>query len=59
MTGASSVHEMNTRAGVGGRDNPSPHCAADEWPIMPTAHVGFRLIPGGFFTRNPALDVPR
>ena len=30
----------------------------EEWPIMPTAHVGFRLIPGGFFSRNPALDVP-
>ena len=30
----------------------------EEWPIMPTAHVGFRLIPGGFFARNPALDVP-
>jgi primary-amine oxidase len=31
----------------------------EEWPIMNTTHVGFRLIPGGFFTRNPALDVPR
>jgi primary-amine oxidase len=30
----------------------------EEWPIMPTTHVGFRLIPGGFFARNPALDVP-
>jgi primary-amine oxidase len=30
----------------------------EEWPIMPAAHVGFRLIPGGFFSRNPALDVP-
>ena len=30
----------------------------EEWPIMPAAHVGFRLIPGGFFARNPALDVP-
>lgn len=30
----------------------------EEWPIMSTAHVGFRLIPGSFFTRNPALDVP-
>ena len=26
---------------------------------MSAAHVGFRLIPGGFFARNPALDVPR
>jgi primary-amine oxidase len=31
----------------------------EEWPIMNTTHVGFRLIPGGFFERNPALDVPR
>ncbi len=31
----------------------------EEWPVMPVAHVGFRLIPGGFFSRNPALDVPR
>jgi primary-amine oxidase len=30
----------------------------EEWPIMPASHVGFRLIPGGFFSRNPALDVP-
>jgi primary-amine oxidase len=30
----------------------------EEWPIMPVAHVGFRLIPANFFTRNPALDVP-
>jgi primary-amine oxidase len=30
----------------------------EEWPIMPATHVGFRLIPGGFFSRNPALDVP-
>ena len=31
----------------------------EEWPVMPTTHVGFKLIPGGFFSRNPALDVPR
>jgi primary-amine oxidase len=31
----------------------------EEWPIMNATHVGFRLMPGGFFTRNPALDVPR
>lgn len=31
----------------------------EEWPVMPVTHVGFKLIPGGFFTRNPALDVPR
>ena len=31
----------------------------EEWPVMPVAHLGFKLVPGGFFTRNPALDVPR
>jgi primary-amine oxidase len=30
----------------------------EEWPVMPAAAVGFRLVPDGFFTRNPALDVP-
>jgi primary-amine oxidase len=30
----------------------------EEWPVMPVAAVGFRLVPDGFFTRNPALDVP-
>ena len=31
----------------------------EEWPVMPTTRLGFRLIPGGFFERNPALDVPK
>jgi primary-amine oxidase len=31
----------------------------EEWPVMPATHVGFKMIPAGFFTRNPALDVPR
>jgi primary-amine oxidase len=30
----------------------------EDWPVMPTARTGFRLVPHGFFTRNPALDVP-
>jgi primary-amine oxidase len=30
----------------------------EEWPVMPMTHLGFRMIPGGFFARNPALDVP-
>ncbi|TWU22803.1 primary-amine oxidase [Bythopirellula polymerisocia] len=30
----------------------------EEWPIMPTAGVGFKLVPMSFFTENPALDVP-
>jgi primary-amine oxidase len=31
---------------------------AEEWPVMSAAHSGFSLVPVGFFTRNPALDVP-
>jgi primary-amine oxidase len=31
---------------------------AEEWPVMPVHRTGFKLIPCGFFARNPALDVP-
>ena len=31
----------------------------EEWPVMPSAHAGFKLLPVGFFSRNPALDVPK
>jgi primary-amine oxidase len=31
----------------------------EEWAVMPVTHVGFKLIPAGFFSRNPALDVPK
>jgi primary-amine oxidase len=31
----------------------------EEWPIMPVTHVGFKMIPGAFFDRNPAMDVPK
>jgi primary-amine oxidase len=40
---------------VGVTHTPRP----EEWPVMPAAHAGFRLEPDGFFTRNPALDLPR
>lgn len=30
----------------------------EDWPVMPVAALGFRLMPIGFFDRNPALDVP-
>jgi primary-amine oxidase len=31
----------------------------EEWPVMPVEYTGFRLVPVGFFDRNPALDVPQ
>jgi primary-amine oxidase len=34
--------------------NPRP----EEWPVMPSHRAGFSLLPDGFFSRNPALDVP-
>ena len=30
----------------------------EEWPVMPVARAGFKLVPCGFFDRNPALDLP-
>lgn len=34
--------------------NPRP----EDWPVMPVHEAGFKLAPSGFFTRNPALDLP-
>jgi primary-amine oxidase len=31
----------------------------EEWAVMPVTHVGFKMIPGSFFSRNPSLDVPK
>jgi primary-amine oxidase len=31
----------------------------EEWPLMPVHRAGFKLMPCGFFDRNPALDVPK
>jgi len=31
----------------------------EDWPVMSVHRAGFRLVPTGFFSRNPALDVPR
>jgi primary-amine oxidase len=30
----------------------------EDWPVMPVAYIGFSLKPSGFFTANPAIDVP-
>jgi primary-amine oxidase len=30
----------------------------EDYPVMPTAYIGFLLKPNGFFTENPANDVP-
>lgn len=30
----------------------------EDYPVMPTAYIGFTLKPSGFFTANPANDVP-
>jgi primary-amine oxidase len=30
----------------------------EDWPVMPVHRAGFQLTPAGFFSRNPALDVP-
>ena len=29
----------------------------EDFPVMPAETIGFRLVPRGFFTRNPALEV--
>ena len=31
---------------------------AEDYPVMPTAYIGFLLKPNGFFDKNPANDVP-
>ncbi|MDX2031450.1 MAG: primary-amine oxidase [Blastocatellia bacterium] len=31
----------------------------EDYPVMPVHKAGFKLMPVGFFSRNPALDVPR
>lgn len=30
----------------------------EEWPIMNVHPTGFKLMPAGFFSRNPALALP-
>ncbi|MDZ8188531.1 MAG: primary-amine oxidase [Nostoc sp. ChiSLP02] len=30
---------------------------SEDWPVMPTHRVGFKLVPRGFFHRNPAINL--
>ncbi|KAI3862856.1 hypothetical protein MKX03_013005 [Papaver bracteatum] len=30
----------------------------EDWPVMPVKHIGFTLVPHGFFNCSPAVDVP-
>ncbi len=30
----------------------------EDWPVMPCSYIGFHLKPVGFFSRNPAIDLP-
>lgn len=30
----------------------------EDWPIMNSHHAGFKLVPAGFFSSNPAIGVP-
>lgn len=39
---------------VGVTHNPRP----EDWPVMPVHAAGFRLVPWGFFDKNPAMDLP-
>ncbi|WP_375477891.1 primary-amine oxidase [uncultured Nostoc sp.] len=31
---------------------------SEDWPVMPVHRVGFKLVPRGFFSRNPAINLP-
>ncbi|KAL2935879.1 Phenylethylamine oxidase [Bienertia sinuspersici] len=31
---------------------------SEDWPVMPVEHIGFMLMPHGFFNSSPAVDVP-
>jgi primary-amine oxidase len=34
--------------------NPRP----EDWPVMPVYEAGFKLVPWGFFSSNPVMDLP-
>jgi primary-amine oxidase len=31
---------------------------SEDWPVMPVHQIGFKLVPRGFFSRNPAINLP-
>ena len=31
----------------------------EEWPLMPVHTAGFKLVPAGFFARNPTLKTAK
>jgi primary-amine oxidase len=33
-------------------------CKPEDFPVMPVEYAGFTLKPNGFFTENPAMDLP-
>jgi len=33
-------------------------CRPEDFPVMPVEYIGFALKPAGFFTENPAMDLP-
>jgi primary-amine oxidase len=39
---------------MGVTHNPRP----EDWPVMPVDTAGFKLLPVGFFSSNPAMDLP-
>ncbi len=39
---------------MGVTHNPRP----EDWPVMPVYEAGFKLIPVGFFSSNPTMDLP-
>ena len=47
-------HDVVLWYSMGITHNPRP----EDWPVMPVDAAGFRLVPWGFFARNPALDLP-
>ncbi len=34
-------------------------CRPEDFPVMPVEYTGFTLKPNGFFSENPAMDLPR